>query len=238
MTSSHTTTSIQKKLLSLGNSEIAEHSQRFFKTGPGEYGEGDLFLGIRVPILRSQVNTYKNISKKELLVSLRSKYHEERLLALLIMVKLFQDGDEEKKGEIYQLYLKNTKYINGWDLVDCSAHHIVGPFLEHQSKKQLYQLSKSKSLWERRISIIACFAYIKKSDFKDAIAISEALLKDTEDLIHKAVGWMLREMGKRNLKTETNFLKKHYHNMPRVMLRYAIEKFPKSEREKYLKGLI
>ena len=222
----------------LGNKEHAAVSQRFFKTGPGEYGEGDIFIGIKVPVLRKLAKEYLDLPLKDVRKILISKYHEERLLALLILVGQFSKGDEEKKKSIYELYLKNTRFINNWDLVDLSAHYIVGPYLVDKSRAPLYELAKSESLWERRIAIMSTFYFAKKDDFTDTLKISRILLSDTEDLIHKAVGWMLREVGKRRLTKEENFLKKYYQKMPRTMLRYAIEKFPEPKRKRYLKGTI
>lgn len=227
---------ISRSVRELADAEIAEHSQRFFKTGEGEYGEGDRFLGIRVPVLRAQVKKYRDISRDEIQKLLKSPYHEERLLALLFMVRKFFKGDEEEKTAIYEQYLNNAKYINNWDLVDCSAPQIVGAYLERRDRKHLYQLAKSRSLWERRIAIMATFHFIKQDEFEDTLIISERLLKDQEDLIHKAAGWMLREVGKRDLKVEETFLKKHYQKMPRTMLRYAIEKLPAPKRKRYLAG--
>lgn len=229
---------IQKTLRDLSDSGIAKHSQRFFKTGKGEYGHGDIFLGIRVPVLRQQVKKFKSVPLLEVCTLLKSEYHEERLLALLLLVQKFTNGDENQKSEIYTLYLKHTKYINNWDLVDSSAHLIVGAYLDDKDRQPLYGLVKSNSLWERRIAIIASMYFIRKNDFKDTLKISGELLEDNEDLIHKAVGWMLREVGKRDKSSEENFLRAHYKTMPRTMLRYAIEKFPEEERQHYLKGLI
>ncbi len=225
-----------RKLRALADPAIAEHSQRFFKTGEGEYGEGDRFLGIRVPVLRAQVRKYPDISLGEIQKLLKSPYHEVRLLALLFMVREFAKGGEAEKTTLYQQYLNNTRYINNWDLVDCSAPQVVGAYLEQKNRKRLYQLVNSGSLWERRIAIMATFHFIKKEEFEDTLKISERLLNDREDLIHKATGWMLREVGKRDLRLEEEFLKKHYKNMPRTMLRYAIEKFPQSKRKRYLEG--
>ena len=169
---------------------------------------------------------------------LSSKIHEERMLALLIVIKKFTSGDETSKTKIYQFYMRNIKYINNWDLVDLSAPHIVGAYLIKRSKKELHGLATSNNLWERRIAIIATFYFIKSNQFSETIKISKMLLADKEDLIHKAVGWMLREVGKRDMKTEEEFLKTHYKKMPRTMLRYAIEKFPEDKRQQYLKGKI
>ena len=229
---------IAERLLALGNEEHAASSKRFFKTGPGQYGEGDVFIGIKVPVLRKLAKEYRDLSLKDIQVILRSKLHEQRLLALLVMVGQFEKGDANKRKSIYQLYLKNTGFINSWDLVDTSAHYIVGPYLSDKSRAPLYKLAQSESLWERRIAIMSTFDYIKKDDFFVTLKIAKILLNDPEDLIHKAVGWMLREIGKRRLKEEEDFLKRHYRNMPRTMLRYAIEKFPESKRKRYLKGTV
>ncbi|CAB1057555.1 probable DNA alkylation repair enzyme [Olavius sp. associated proteobacterium Delta 1] len=224
--------------MALGSKEQAAISQRFFKTGPGEYGEGDIFLGIKVPVLRKLATEYSVVSLKDVKTMLGSKYHEERLLSLFIMVDQFSKGDQKKKKSIYELYLKNTRFINNWDLVDSSAHRIVGPYLMDESKALLYELAQSVLMWERRIAIMSTFHYIKNDTFTDTLKIARMLLSDKEDLIHKAVGWMLREIGKRHLQSEETFLIKHYHNMPRTMLRYAIEKFPEPKRQRYLKGQI
>ncbi|MBW2590474.1 MAG: DNA alkylation repair protein [Deltaproteobacteria bacterium] len=229
---------IQKKLKGLGNKEKAKKHQRFFKTGPGEYGEGDIFVGVTVPKLRKLANEYKTIPLKEVKKLLHSSIHEERLLSLFLLIHRYSKGDEHEKERIYELYLKNTKLINNWDLVDSSAGHIVGAFLFDKSKKPLYDLVKSNNLWERRISIISTFYFIKHNKFSDTLKVSKILLSDKEDLIHKAVGWMLREVGKRDMSVEEDFLIKHYKNMPRTMLRYVIEKFPESKRQQYLKGKI
>ena len=229
---------IQKKLKRLGNEEKAKKHQSFFKTGPGEYGERDIFVGVTVPELRKLANEYKTIPLKEVKHLLRSPIHEERLLSLFLLIHRYSNGDESEKERIYELYLKNTKFINNWDLVDSSAGHIVGAFLFGKNKKPLYDLVKSENLWERRISIISTFYFIKRNQFADTIKIATILLSDKEDLIHKAVGWMLREVGKRDISTEEKFLKNYYQNMPRTMLRYAIEKFPESKRQQYLKGKI
>jgi 3-methyladenine DNA glycosylase AlkD len=229
---------IRTRLRKLEDKERAKNSQWFFKTGPGEYGEGDRFLGITVPDLRKLAKEYQAIPLTEVTQLLHSPIHEERLLALLILVRAFAKGDDSLKEKIYHLYLKNTRYINNWDLVDLSALYIVGAFLKGKSKKTLYALAKSKDMWERRIAIIATFYFIKDGEFTAAMKIAHMLLSDKEDLIHKAVGWMLREVGKRHLATEELFLKEHYKKMPRTMLRYAIEKFPEAKRQRYLKGKV
>ena len=227
---------LQNELRRLSNKEIAEHSQRFFKTGRGEYGEGDRFLGIRVPVLRKIAKKYRGISVDECYQLLKSQFHEERLLALLILVAIFDKASNEDRKAIYILYLDNTRFINNWDLVDCSAEHIVGAYLRGADKQPIYNLAKSGILWERRISIMSTFHFIKYNEFVDSLRISEILLHDKEDLIHKAVGWMLREIGKRDIEAEEEFLRRCYKEMPRTMLRYSIEKFPKAERKRYLNG--
>jgi len=227
---------IRKKLQQLGSEEKAKVLQRFFKTGPGEYGEGDVFIGVGVPELRKMVKEYPDITLEESVQLLRSRIHEERMLAFLILVGKYSRGNEDVKKRIYELYLQHTKHINSWDLVDGSAHHIVGDFLMDKSKEPIYRLAKSNNLWERRIAILSTFRFIKYDNYLETLKISEILLTDEQDLIHKAVGWMLREIGKRDILTEEIFLKKYYKRMPRTMLRYAIEKFPESKRQKYLKG--
>ncbi|MCH8021901.1 DNA alkylation repair protein [candidate division KSB1 bacterium] len=229
---------VRAHMQELSNPKIAEHSLRFFKTGPGEYGEGDVFLGIRVPVTRKVARKFRELPLEQVLKLLKSKFHEERLLALFMLVALFKKGDEEQQKKIYEGYLSHTDFINNWDLVDSSAHQIVGGYLFERDRKRLYQLAKSKSLWERRISMIATYTFIKKDDFEDTLKLSEILLTDEEDLMHKAVGWMLREVGKKDIEVEERFLRKHYKKMPRTMLRYAIEKFEEEKRQGYLKGEI
>jgi 3-methyladenine DNA glycosylase AlkD len=229
---------LKKKIRSLADDDVAQQSQRFFKTGKGEYGEGDVFLGIRVPELRKLVKQYRDMSLKDVSRLLKSRFHEERLLALLMLVSLFETASPEDEKKIYGLYLDHTAYINSWDLVDLSAGQIVGAYLRDGDKKPLYTLARSKDLWERRIAIIATFHFIKNHEFDDTLRLSEILINDREDLIHKAVGWMLREVGKRDMKIEEAFLKIHYRKMPRTMLRYAIEKFPEETRQAYLRGTI
>jgi 3-methyladenine DNA glycosylase AlkD len=229
---------IRQKLQMLGNKEDAAFHQRFFKTGPGEYGEGDVFLGVRVPELRKLVKQYPDAGLKEARQLLTSPLHEERLLGLLILVREFSRENDGAKKRIYELYLAKTRHINNWDLVDSSAEHVVGAFLMDKDKAPLYQLARSDSLWERRIAIMATFHFIKHMAFSETLKISKILLQDEHDLIHKAVGWMLREIGKRDMQTEEKFLKSRYGRMPRTMLRYAIEKFPEPKRQAYLKGTI
>lgn len=228
--------SIQRELRRLSDARIAEHSERFFKTGPGEYGEDDRFLGIRVPELRRAAKQYKALSITEAEKLLHSEFHEERLLTLLLLVEQYRGGDDAKKQHIFDLYLNNTPYINNWDLVDSSAPHIVGPHLFRRSKQPLFDLAKSEDLWEKRIATMACFYFIRQRQFSVTLKILKILLHDKEELIHKAVGWMLREIGNRDITVEERFLVKRYHTMPRTMLRYAIEKFPEHRRQRYLKG--
>lgn len=232
---------LRKELQELKNSEQAKNLQRFFKTGKGQYGEGDVFLGIKVPVTRKIVKKYwKYISLKDIQELLNSKFHEERLTGLLILVEAYKKSkkDKMKQREIYEFYLKNTSRINNWDLVDLSAPNIVGDFCSVEGTEILKLLAKSENIWERRIAILASGAFIRKRIFGETLAISDMLLKDEHDLIHKAVGWMLREVGKRNLDVLEIFLKDRYKTMPRTMLRYAIERFPEEKRKAYLKGNI
>ncbi len=226
---------LQKDTRKLGNKKKAQMMQRFFKTGEGEYGFGDIFLGLTVPQSRQIAVKYKELSFEEISHLLRSEVHEERLIALLILVHQFQK-EEMLQRRIYEFYIKNTKFINNWDLVDLSSDKIIGAYLLDKPKTILYKLAKSANLWERRIAMISTYGFIKKGEFDDALAIAEVLIEDQNDLIQKAVGWMLREVGNRDLKTEESFLKKHYKIMGRTALRYAIEKFPEKVRISYLEG--
>ena len=196
------------------------------------------FLVSEFAVIRQAVKKFKTTPLSVLEKLLKSEYHEVRLFALLMLVLHFSKSKVDVQDKIYHLYLRNTQYVNNWDLVDSSAHHIVGAYLENKDRLVLYDLSKSNLLWERRIAIMSTFYFIKKCQFGDTLHISKQLLNDQEDLIHKAVGWMLREVGKRDLVTEVEFLKTHYQKMPRTMLRYAIEKFSKVERHKYLSGKV
>lgn len=228
---------IMSRLRELSDSNISAHSLRFFKTGKGEYGEGDRFLGIRVPTIRQCVREYRAISLEETIELLKSPFHEARLLALLILVAKYASANMKAEQEaVYRAYLGNTEFINNWDLVDCSAEHVVGAHLFLRNRKPIYRLVRSKSLWERRIGIISTFHFVKRKDFSDTLECSRLLLHDKEDLIHKAAGWMLREVGKRDHNAEEKFLERHYKQMPRTMLRYAIERFPEKERLAYLHG--
>jgi 3-methyladenine DNA glycosylase AlkD len=227
---------IQKRLRQFATREKAKILQRFFKTGPGEYGEGDHFLGVVVPDIRRVAKEFQSAALDKITTLLASPVHEERLLALLMLVQAYARGDHALKRKIYNLYLKNTKHINNWDLVDLSAPNIIGAYLLDKNRTPLYALARSKNLWKRRIAIMATFQFIKQNDFDDTLGISKILLMDEHDLLHKAVGWMLREVGKRSLPVEDNFLLQHYKKMPRTMLRYAIERFPEGKRRRYLEG--
>jgi len=230
---------LRTELRTISNPVKAKLLQGYFKTGKGEYGEGDKFLGVTVPASRKIAIRFKSLSFVEIAKLLQSKIHEERLIALLILVQKFNKANEATQKEIYEFYLKNTKYINNWDLVDLSSHEIVGGHLLRRglakSKPILIKLAKSKNIWERRIAVISTFEFIRNNKFDESLKLAEILLEDTHDLMHKAVGWMLREVGKRDLKAEIRFLDKHYKKMPRTMLRYAIEKFPEKLRMSYLK---
>jgi len=225
---------IKEDLLKLKNPEKAEILSVFFKTGKGQYGEGDIFLGVNVPEQRKVAKRYLNAALKDIQRLLSSKVHEHRLTALLILISKYQTADAALKKRVFDFYLKNKKYINNWDLVDISAGHIIGDYLLDKNRAILYRLAGSKQLWERRIAIMATFRFIKEDQFEDTLKISKALLKDEHDLIHKAVGWMLREVGKRNKGIEEMFMQEYYKKMPRTMLRYAIERFSEAEKRFYL----
>lgn len=225
---------IKKDLESKADSEKAKIFKRFFKTGKGEYGEGDEFLGLTVPQCRMFAKKYQNISLTEIKNLLHSKIHEERLIALIILTERFIKENEEGRREIFNFYLQHTHFINNWDLVDLSAGKIAGFYLFDKSKDILFQLVKSKSIWERRIAIIATYYFIKQKKVDETLTISKMLLSDSHDLIHKAVGWMLREVGKVSQVTLEKFIKENYKEIPRTTLRYAIERFPQSLRKEYL----
>ena len=226
---------LQKKIKSFANPTKAQLLQRFFKTGKGEYGEGDVFLGIVVPLQREISKGFVDLALIDLQKLIKSKIHEERMITLFILIKKYSKAKEElEKQKYFDFYLKNTKYINNWDLVDLSAPNIVGDYLIDKSRKVLYELVKSKSLWERRIAVLATFTFVRNKDFKDALKIAQILLDDKHDLIHKAVGWMLREIGKRDIAILEDFLQDKHKTMPRTMLRYAIEKMEEKKRKAYL----
>ena len=227
---------ILDRLRQLGDPVRAGHLQRFFKTGKGEYAEGDKFLGLCVPAVRKLVREYGETSLDETLELLKNPIHEARLLALFLLVAKYSKGGPDERSAVYLAYLAHTAFVNNWDLVDCSAERIVGAHLWERDRGELSRLARSRSLWERRIAIIATSHFIRQLDFGDTLRIAALLLQDREDLIHKAVGWMLREVGKRDMAVEEAFLQKHYRVMPRTMLRYAIERFPESRRLAYLRG--
>jgi 3-methyladenine DNA glycosylase AlkD len=219
----------------LATKERAEISQRYFKTGKGDYGEGDIFVGLTVPQTRDLAKKYKDLGLKEIKELLQSKIHEHRLLALFILVDKYKKSDEKLKQEIVELYLNHTNYINNWDLVDQSAHLIIGEHLTTKDKKLLEKLAKSNNLWERRISIIATLQFIRQNKFDETFKISEMLMHDKHDLIHKAVGWMLREVGKKDKTQLEKFLDKYHKVMPRTMLRYSLEHFSVDKKKYYMK---
>jgi 3-methyladenine DNA glycosylase AlkD len=225
---------IKRDLSQLSNPEKAKKLSGFFKTGKGQYGEGDIFLGIPVPEQRKVAKRYIDLTLNDLQELLSSKIHEHRLTALLILVSKYEKADNSGKDEIFSFYLKNTEYVNNWDLVDLSAPKIVGDYLFNKDTSILFKLAKSNNLWERRIAVLSTFKFIRNNDFEDALSISELLLDDKHDLIHKAVGWMLREIGKRDQEIEERFLSRYCMQMPRTMLRYAIEKFDENKRKFYL----
>jgi 3-methyladenine DNA glycosylase AlkD len=236
MEMSITATLIQSRLEELSDPAEALFAQRFFKTAPGDYGEGDIFRGIRVPVLRKLSGNFRETPLTEVLSLLASCFHEDRLFALLLLMQRYAAGDERERERLCELYLANTRFINNWDLVDISAPHIPGRFLHEHDRAPLYRLAGSDIIWERRIAVIATFYFIRRGEFGDTLAISGLLLDDREDLIHKAAGWMLREIGKRDMDAEEGFLAEHYRRMPRTMLRYAIERFPEERRLRYLRG--
>lgn len=224
------------RLEQLSDAGDARFLQGYFRTGPGEYGEGDRFLGIRMPVLRTLVREYRGMPLEEVAQLLRSPWHEARLLAVLLLADAYGRGDDSMRAAIYRLYLDSTRWINNWDLVDSSAPHVVGAHLEGRNRGVLEELARSESLWERRIAILATQHFIRRGDFGTTLRIAELLVHDRHDLIHKAVGWMLREVANRDRATAEAFLRRHLAGMPRTMLRYAIEKFPPDLRQRYLRG--
>lgn len=229
------TAGVLATLTSLADPEFASGSQRFNKTGPGEYAEHDRFLGIRVPLIREQVKNFSDsLQLKDQSALLQSEWHEVRLFALLSMVDSFKRADETAREKIIKHYLKHRKHINGWDLVDSSAPHIVGGWHFDKDRTDVDNLLVSKRLWDRRIAMLSTFYYIRQNDLNDTFDYAEKLLQDPEDLMHKASGWMLREAGKRDKKRLLKFLDQHCATMPRTMLRYSMEKLSPSVRQKYL----
>jgi len=230
---------LKKELAALADKKQAVILQRFFKTGKGEYGEGDIFIGIKVPALRNMAKKYKDLPLDETLELLTSEIHEHRMTALFILNFQYNSGNDGIKEKIVKEYMRNVrKYVNNWDLVDLSAPYFVGDYFyrKRSKRKKLYSYAKSNSLWERRVSVITTYHFIRQGEYEDTFNIIEILMNDKHDLIHKATGWMLREIGKRiDEKIEKQFIDKHIGDMPRTMLRYAIERFPGNERRKYLK---
>lgn len=233
------TLAIITELKSIASPDKAAIDQAFFQTGRGEYGQGDQFLGITMPELRKVAKSnFRHISLVNLGKLLLDNFHEVRMISLVMLVYKFESATEAERSKIYKIYLQNTKRINNWDLVDVTAPNIVGNYLLTKERSILFKLAKSKMLWERRIAIVATLSFIRNRDYGDTLKIATILLSDSHDLIHKAVGWMLREVGKRDQLALEIFLKKHYFKMPRTMLRYAIEKFPPAKRLAYLHGKV
>ncbi|HEX6099957.1 MAG TPA: DNA alkylation repair protein [Thermoanaerobaculia bacterium] len=226
--------SLRRELRAAANPDHARVARSFFKTGPGQYGEGDQFLGIRVPVLRTFVRSHQTLSLEDVEKLLQSKWHEERLVALLLLVRRYERGDDAEREAVYALYFRRMAHIDNWDLVDSSAPYIVGAHLRDRDRAPLYTLAQSPSVWERRIAMLATQHFIRRGEFRDALAIATLLLHDPHDLIHKAAGWILREIGNRDRAAEEKFLRKHAARMPRTMLRYAIEKFPAELRRRYM----
>jgi len=231
---------ITRELQTLGNDKKAASLQRFFQTQPGGYGEGDLFVGVSVPIQRKLASrVYRQVLPGEIARLLGSGIHECRLTGVFILVLQFEKArGEEQARELVNIYLDNLESINNWDLVDSSAYKILGPWLADKDKCMLYNMARSKNIWVQRVAVIGCLYFIRNHQFDDILRLSEMLLDHPHDLIHKAVGWMLREVGKRNYQMEYCFLKKHYRQMPRTMLRYAIEQFDDEVRKGFLQGTI
>ncbi len=225
-------------LMALADPAKAKFLAGFFKTGKGQYGEGDRFLGINVPSIRKVAKFFHNLPLPDCEELLQSEYNDARLLALIILVNHYEKGNDQIQGLVFETYLKRRQFVNNWNLVDASAPYIAGGHLLRRSRVMLYQLGQSKSLWDRRIAIVATFAFIRQDDFVDTLRITEQLLGDQHDLIHKACGWMLREVGKRNQPVLEQFLRQFYRQMPRTTLRYAIERFTPAVRNAYLAGEI
>lgn len=229
---------LRSKIKSLADKNVAKTMQWFFKTGKGDYGEGDVFIGLKVPVQRKLAREFKELSLTEIKELLSSAIHEERLISLFILIGKYQKAEEKGKKEIFNFYLKNRIGVNNWDLVDISAPKIIGGYLLEKDKSILFKFAVSKNLWDRRIAILSTQEFIENNNYKPTLQIAKMLIKDEHDLIHKAVGWMLREIGKKEIAVEEKFLRVYYKEMPRTMLRYAIEKFPETKRKKYLQGKI
>ena len=232
---SMTAREVRKELRKLASPQKAAILRRFFKTGPGEYGEGDVFLGIPVPALRRVAAVFREMRLGQVDRLLQSTVHEERFVALLLLLCRFRRGSAAERRHIYRLYFRRTPFINSWDLVDLSAGPVVGAYLENRSREPVFRLAESSDLWERRIAVMATFPYVRSGRFVETLRLARALLEDEEPLIHKAVGWMLREIGKRDTATLEKFLRQHAGRMPRTMLRYAIERYPPQKRRRFLR---
>lgn len=219
-----------------GDAPTAAFLQGFFKTGPGEYGEGDRFLGVRVPAVRRLARDFRGMALEELDTLLQSEWHEARLMALVLLARTYDRGDEAVRQRVFDIYLARLAFVNNWDLVDASAPHIVGRHLQGRQRGELTRLARSARVWDRRVAIVATFWFIRNGELAETLGLAEALLGDPHDLIHKAVGWMLREVGKRDEAVLEGFLARHYRRMPRTMLRYAIERLPPDRRRAYLDG--
>jgi len=228
---------LQKEIQSHKDPVRAKSSVWFFKTGKGQYGEGDVFLGLTVPLQRSVAKKFNTLPLEDLQKMLESKFHEYRFTALEILVMQFEKASIAEKKKIFNFYIKNSVRVNNWDLVDASAPYVTGEFLADKPRIVLYKFAQSGNLWKKRIAIVSTFAFIKRGEFADTLKIAELLLSDTHDLLHKAVGWALREVGKKDEKVLLKFLRQHYANLPRTTLRYAIEKFSSAQRKNLLQGI-
>lgn len=226
---------VLNELLSMANPEKAAFLQRFFKTGPGQYAEGDVFLGLVVPLTRNIAKANKQTPLSELQLLMESEYHEARLCALLIVAEQFKKATETERKELYEFYLKNARRINNWDLVDVTCPHVVGAYLLDKDRSRLYELAESDNLWEQRIAMVSTISFIRNREYADTLALAERLMTHKHDLMHKAVGWMLREIGKKDRETLTEFLEQYATRLPRTALRYAIEHYPEEQRQYFLK---
>lgn len=233
-----TATAVRAELRRLADPGRAAVSPRFFKAGPGEYAEGDRFLGVTVPLQRKVARRFRDLPPRSVRSLLRDPFHECRLTALLILVLQSEKGSDAERERIVELYRDHLDFVNHWDLVDSSAHQLLGAWLETRDRSELLELAASGDLWRQRVAMIATYHFIRQGDFDDALEIARSLLDHEHDLIHKAVGWMLREIGNRDRAVEERFLERHYRRMPRTMLRYAIEKFEPARRRAYLEGRV